>query len=491
MAQAIRSAILIGALAMMTACADDDPGAKTEQARPLQPLIYTEYPDLTPEGAAVRERRLSRQLLEGRARGDWGTLDDADPGDLPPLDSAQALGEALAKALLEQDESLWEYAFVDARSYADLVNVGDDDAREFVDNQLGHSQPLWALFDRHRSSQVPEGGLGAQVQFAGLEMGRARDIDGNATDDPEKTVQFWNNRLVLEHRHRQLRFELPIERIFYLPTAPPAGQEQEDSNGDGSDGDRGDKSPPTSMAQYQVASPVAESSRLRTFLALGLHLKPQLLRPEEYPFPLGVGTFWRYRRFDASSGGEVEVDPLARRFDERPEGLQAEQVIVEVREVSNYGPLRLVELLRSYNDSEYTRLREWWVLTPRRIYLCTESCRDNIEDLNALLDYFSQHTALLQFPLGLGDSWGPAERSDFSVADQWHQVVTPAGSFAATFQIAGTGALGTVNPFFRNTQLLRDFAPGRGIVRRQIFAGSDSLESVDVVEELAEYRLMH
>src|SRR5690606_40048204 len=45
---------------------------------PLQPLIYTEFPNLTPEAAAVRERRLMRQLTEGAGGGgQWGDLEVA------------------------------------------------------------------------------------------------------------------------------------------------------------------------------------------------------------------------------------------------------------------------------------------------------------------------------------------------------------------------------------------------------------------------------
>jgi hypothetical protein len=176
--------------------------------------------------------------------------------------------------------------------------------------------------------------------------------------------------------------------------------------------------------------------------------------------------------------------------------LNAEEVIVEVREVSNYGPVRLVELLRTYDDRDRTRVREWWVLTPRRIYLCDRSCRDVISDLGALLEYFSRQTPLLRFPLRLGSQWGRSGGLDdqgdhFSVDNQWHQVSTPAGTFAATFRIAGTGPLSRSNRYFGNVQLIRDFAPGRGVVRRQIFAGEGAIEGVDVVEELVEYRIMH
>ena len=490
--------VLVANLLVLTifsgACSDSD--RPDVGHRPLQPLIYTEYPGLTPEGAAVRERRLTRQLLEGIADGDWGTLDDDHRRHVDPLLDPQQLGQAITEALLSQDERLWEYVFVSDDAYARLVNVSPAEAQEFVDNQIGGSLPTWELFGRTHSSELPEGGLREQLEFDSLELGRPRDIHGSLTENDEEIVQFWGNRLIIRHADADLSFELPISRIFRLHApSDPSPSDEEELPLDLQDGDeQGVEN--SSGHRYHLASEIELSSRLETFLDVGLHLKPQLLRAEEYPFPLGVGTFWRYSRYDAARGRADDDDPLARRFDERPDGLHAEQVIVEVREVSNYGPVRLVELLRSYDDRDHTRVREWWVLTPRRIYLCDAFCRDNITDLGALLGYFSGQTPLLRFPLRLGVGWGPSGELDddggtFSVDDQWHQVSTPAGTFAASFRIAGAGPLARPNPYFRNVQLLRDFAPRRGVVRRQIFAGEGALEGVDVVEELVEYRIMH
>lgn len=467
----------------MMGCAPDAP----EEPPPLQPLIYTEYPDLTPQGAAVRERRLKRQLVEGISEGDWGRLEQDDEATLPRFDEPQALGEAIVEALLERRESLWEHTFISSDDYADLVGVGDASAREFVDNQIGKSLPLWKLFSQRRSSEMPEGGLSERFEFVELKLGSSRTREGAGSDEDSEIVQYWNNQIVLRNLDAHVEFELSIPRIFRIHGTAEAEREpppQEDAD-----------EPHGGDSIFRVGSEIEVDPTLRTFLDVGLHLKPQLLRPQEYPFPMGVGSFWRYRRYDADEGIVDDGDPLDRRLDEGPQGLAAEEVIVEVREVSRYGPIRLVELLRAYDDRTYTRVRQWWVLTPRRIYDCDSSCREQIDDIGWMLGYFERQVPLMTFPLRRDLSWAEGGRTvdgeaDFSVHHQWHEVQTPAGTFARAYRIEGRAALGSTDPYVTGAGLVRYFAPDRGVISRHLTASEQSKEDVDVIEELVEYRLM-
>lgn len=452
----------------LTGCSVGGEDGEDSLARaPLRPLIYTEFPGLTPEGAAVREERLARQLIEGDLDGNWGDLEPSAAADLPELVEIEDFGAAFAQSLLQRRRDLWEHLFVSPAAYADLVHIRMENAAEFVDNQIGASQPLWELFATDSASEMPEGGFEAIFELEGVELGRGRRVDGGAARDDEEAVQFWGNRVLLRHREEGVVFELRIPRLFYISEPDPGAPRQ-----------------------WQIASPVELDGKLRTFLDSGLHLKAQLLRPSEYPFPLNTGNFWRYRRRDGSVAFE-EVDPLERGLGEGGTGPVATEVVVEIVQVSQYGALRLVELLRAYDDPEHTRAREWWVATPRRIYLCDRRCRDRIDDLGWLLDYFANQSPILQFPLQLGESWGPGGREGkiYQVDATWHQIDVPAGSFPASYAIGGTGPLSSTDRYLRRGELQRYFAPGRGIVSRKLLSHENPAGPVQVVEELVEYRL--
>lgn len=454
-------------MALLAGCSEDK---NSDEPPPLQPLIYTEDPDLTPEGAAVREQRLQRQLVEGVTEGPWGRLQPRDVEDLPTLDDPQVLGESIVEALTTRNEVLWEHVFVDADEYVDLVHVDRDSAREFVDNQMGKSLKLWELFAAVDSSEMPEGGLNQRIRFRDVTLGDKHTIDGAATSTPDDTAQYWNNHLVVEDVDTEVEFQIEIPRILVVE-----------------DGER---------RRLKVGSAVDTDPRFEVFLDAGLHLKPELLRAREYPFPLGVGTFWRYRRHDADDEVDDARDPLEQQLDERPEGVAAEEVIVEIRDVARYEPVRLVELLRSYDDRRRTRSREFWVLTPNRIYACDQACRDHIEDVEWLLAYFQRRVPLMVFPVHAGSGWkeGGVETSSqavFSVDDQWHDHETPAGTFTGTYRIEGTADVGRWDRYLRRADVVRYFAPERGVVRRVLRNSGEEDEGVDVVEELVEYRIMH
>lgn len=481
------------ALLVMTwgvGCSGDDQGENASPP-PLQPLTYTEDPELTPGGAAVREQRLRRQLLEGAASGHWGTLEDDDGVDLPALNDPDALGEAITEALICRDEQRWEQVFVSDEAYRQLVNVSPARAAEFVDNQIGASLALWELFAPTRSSEVPEGGLQQQLEFQGLELGSARDIDGSRTSDDADIAQYWNNAVHIYHGDADVTFELSIPRIFRIASTPDVDTDGEFAALDDTSG-ADDSSDDNDPMEFRVGSQIEADPRFETMLDVGLHLKPQLLRTEEYAFPLGIGSFWRYRRYHSEEDVNND-DILERRFDEQPRGVSATEVIVEVRDVSRYGSIRLIEMLHSYDDRRRTRHREWWVLTPRHIYRCSPACRRRIDDVNWLLGYFDRQTPIMTFPIQPAERWGMSEDGDaavFTVDDQWHEIETPAGTFGDSARIEGTGPLGTGHRYISNTELTQYFAPGRGIVRREMAPLEGAEESATVIEELVEYRIM-
>ena len=458
------AAVVATVLVCLGGCDGGEVDAGEESDRPLRPLIYTEDPELTPEGAEVRERRLRRQFMGGEVeavleRGGGG-IEDYD------LSDEEAFGQALVETLVGQDEAGWEELFVSADDYRGLVGVDQARAEEFVDNQLGGSLALWDLFGRFEASGEAEEGLAERFSLVEVRLGRGRDIHGGAVSEPEEVVQYWDSTVVLRYEELGLDVEVEIGRIFRI------GDVEE-------------------LGRLQVGSPMEVDGRFQTLFDVGFHLKTQLLRSEEYPFPLGVGTFWRYRRYDRDEGVDDQEDVLDRRLDETREGPDATEVVLEVRNVSRHGKVRLIELLRRYDDRHYTRTREWWVITPRQIYGCNEACRERVDDPRWLLGYFASQTPIMVFPVEAGARWGeaghPDEEGTFQVSESWQRVETPAGTFAGTYAIEGRGAVGWWDRYLSTAQVVRYFSPTRGIVKQEV---ADGPEGGVIVEELVEYRIM-
>lgn len=490
-----------GLVAGLAGCSPPERAEPASERMPLQPLIYTEFPNLTPEAAAVRERRLMRQLTEGAGGGgQWGDLEVASSGALAPLETREALGEAIFKALIEQNEALWEHVFVRPQAYSGLVHVDLEAAREFVDNLQGKSAETWAMFGVEESSEISQGGLGRLLTLEGMRLGEGRTIDGPLAKDEESVVQHWGNALLLRFKNSDVVFELLIPKVLRVADPGRPGAHV-----------------------LAVGSEIRSDHRLRVMLEMGLHLKPELMRSREYPYPLKVGNFWRYRRYNAALGAEIVHDPLgvppplvevagsgadpgeerdfgefgALEGEERVGGgaLDASEVLLEVLAVDRYETIRLVKLMRTYNDQRLSRFVEHWLLTPRHIYQCNRQCQNQIENVGWLLGYLEQQTPIFRFPLTPGTGWrrggtllSQEESGVFRVDDTWHSLETGAGTFTATVAIDGTGALGLNDPHLRSADQRRYFAVGKGVVQR-VLKGTGR-EGQEVIEELVEVRII-
>ncbi|QDG51805.1 hypothetical protein FIV42_13955 [Persicimonas caeni] len=500
-----RSTLLLILLLALPACSDaQDPSPSN--ASPLQPLIYTERPDLSPEAAAVRERRLMRHLLDGsNASGNWGSLEKRSQTRRQPMSTAEALGQAMFTALVERDEDLWDSVFVAPADYAGMVHLELDRSRKFVDDIQGKSGEVWRSFEVGRASEAPEGGFAGLLEFHSLELGEGRTLDGPIAEEGEPIAQHWGNVLRLRLKGSDVIFELRVPKILRI--AHPRHHPNQPGLG--------------------VASAVQMSSQLEVYLRAGLHLKPQLLETREYPYPLAVGNFWRYRRSlqDAAKAAEAgpdsikqaptQQDPTKQAPSEQapseqapseqasPEdanpalsasGLRATETLLEVTSVDRYGSWRLVTLRRSYNDEKLTTIDQHWLVLPRRIYRCSSVCRVHADDLGWLLSYLDRQTPLFRFPMRLDEGWGEGGQSGeddevFQVAGDWHDILVPAGSYANTVAIEGTGPLEAIDRYYRGRGQTRYFSHGRGVVQRVIHASTDG-DQPAVVEKLIESRIM-
>ncbi|MFP4599924.1 MAG: hypothetical protein ACOC9W_00060 [Persicimonas sp.] len=486
--------MLIGATALIGAglsgCGGEDtepdrPARSTE--RPLQPLIYTERPDLSSEAAAVRERRLMRQLLEGsNASGSWGSLEVDQSEEYAPVRSADELGQAMFEALVDRDEGQWDRLFVAPDAYAQMVRVEADEARKFVDGLQAKSRQTWQNFEPGRPSEAPEGGLESMLEFHALELGEGRTLGGGRADDDEPVAQYWGNELVLRLSGTDVFFGLRIPKILRVSHARRGPQ----------------------VAALGLAAAVQMSSKLEVYLSAGLHLKPQLLEAHEYAYPLAVGNFWRYSRRAADSGENPEDNDETDRSDEadpsdetdrsdeveKAPGIRATETLLEVTGVDDFGPLRMVTLRRSYNDEAMTTIEQHWLVMARRIYRCSRTCRDNIEDFGWLLGYLARQTPIYRFPMSLDEAWGvggepTGDSPVFQVDADWHDVQVRAGNFSNTVAVDGAAALEAMDPYHRARSQRRFFAHGRGLVRRELGARG-AREGAAVVEELVESRIM-
>jgi hypothetical protein len=428
--------------------------------------VYTEEPDHSPEAAAVRDRRLMRQLLDGSDKsGSWGHLGDNESRDenLPKLHSAENLGRVAYRAVVGQSDRHWDHLFVDPNHYASLVNVELEQARRYVDNKQARARETARQFQVDKPSEAPSDGLESLFEFKRLELGDGRTLQGDVVGENEEAAiaQHWNNRLVLGLADSDVEFHLAIRKILRTPV------------------------PGTDRRRIGVASDIDIGRRLRQFLEAGMHLKPAILDSYAYPFPLEVGNYWRYARKLADNEQTASEDSSdALQPGQLPDALHASRVTLRVESVDRYDTRRLVHLRFIYNDADLTRRNEFWLVTPRQIFFCPRPCRRNIDDLDWTLRYLQRQTPLLHFPLSRGDQWG----STFAIRDEWRNFELPGGSFFGTLAIDGVGPLDDRLPFHRLREATRYFAPSKGVVKRRYRVGTR--ETHTIVESLVDYRIM-
>ncbi len=415
---------------------------------PMRPLVYTENPDLTPESAAVNEGRLTRALLRGAKGAGWGAM-QAKPADLPELDSLNALGRATFDALVKHDETLWDHVFVPVEAYAALVHMDAGPAQVFVDGIQGRSRSLWDVFEPPSLSEARPDGWAGLFEFVEFVPGDGRKLDGKSANSDDEIAQYWNGRLTIRYLPGDTTFDLPVAKILRV------------------DGEKN---------YYYLGSPIQVDSRLKVLIASGMHLKPELMRSDEYPYPLQVGSFWRYSRYPQGHEDDV-VDPQ----------VMATAVVVEVVSVDRFDTLRLIRLRRSYNDTSLTKADEWWVATPRRIYVCDRGCRGHVQETSWMLAYFAAQAPIYAFPLQADQRWGAGGYTSASpvfTTRAGQAMDLPGGVFPSTIEVRGQGALGAWDGHLALPQS-RVFVWGKGLVQRRL----DSPNGV-IIESLNEFRLM-
>lgn len=415
----------IGRLLFFLGLVGCESGVKDRQEMPLRPLAYTETPDLTPEAVAIREARLLRSLAAGAAQGRWGDL-EVRLEERDPLNTPDAFGHAFLNALTSRSRGAWEHIFVHPDEYAQMVHVTPEHARVWVDELIAKSESIWRRFEPPSPSEARPNGWADVFAFEGIHLGEGRAVDGKITADPLLVAQHWNAILKLKFLPRQTSVDVRLPKILVI--------RQDD------------------RVTYRLAAAPEVDIMLSTLLEAGMHLRSELLRAEEYPYPLKVGAFWRYRREIA----------------EQPEST----VLQEVVSVDHLNGIHIVRLRETVQSAEILRNETYWALTPLRIYPCDAGCRRNAEDTHWMLRYFSFTPPEFVFPLVPG-VW--ASRSDKVTVSQGEEVNTPAGMFPSVLQINRPRACLTIE----------SFVVQKGVVRRERRCASHT-----ETDTLVDYRLL-
>lgn len=354
-----------------------------EAEPPLRPLLYTENPDVSPEVAAVRESRLLRELESGGASGRWGQM-QAAVEEPPDLATPEDLGRVLTNAVLARDRALWEELFIKPEEYNAMVHMPVERAKTYVDDLIAQSERFWQSFTPPSPTDARPNGWSEVFEFDSILVGDPRSVDGKVAKAPEDVAQYWNVLLKLKFKPRDALVDVRIPKLLVVQTE--GGQ------------------------IHRLASAPESDLLMRAIFETGLHLRPELLSSSEYPLPLKVGTFWRYRR--------------------TKEGLPDLNVIDEVVTVDHLSGVHLVHLRQTVETPEPTILERFWVLTPLRVFECDSICRRNIEDTTWLLRHFSSATPVFKFPFG-ADTWAQGAVK----VEAFGQIDVPAGVFPQSFAI--------------------------------------------------------
>lgn len=316
-------------------------------------------------------------------------------------------------------------------------------------------------------------------EFRSMNLGQGRTMRGKLAKKDDEIAQYWGNVLTIGLRDSPVSFELRVPKILRVV-------------------DR-DKSADAHV--LSIAAPVEASRSLEMFIAAGMHLKPELLRSQEYPFPLAVGNFWRYRRFrhDQEPRAEGTLDPMDAALimeEDQESDRGAGETLLEILSVERYGGVRLVEYRVSYDDQELSSHQAHWLVTPRAIYPCYRECVRHIEQIDRLLDYMHRVTPIYQFPLTRGNTWTKATLSrgelptHVSVAPRTEKLEVPAGKFARAYVIDIKGEKVLSDPFFDVSSVRRSFVEGQGVVRQELKGRTIAGEKRWIIEELVEARIM-
>jgi hypothetical protein len=411
---------------------------------PLRPLLYTEVASRG-EGTLEGMDEWTDPAVDPVA---WPTESATQSAtaysvaidELPETPEAAML--AFLDALLSQrSERLRELRF-DTEHYRVAAHASSSAAARDVEEMDQGIAELMAAFEPGPLSQARRGGLVELLEPGQLTVGRGRNINGSATRATEEPVMHWGNELSILLRNTNVEFVLRFPRLLV------------DADG-----------------IWRPAGVPTIDSRFHAWRGLGMDLKPEMLSDEHAAFPLSVGNYWHYRYQGAAEAAPGATD--GRRA-------AADGYRDEVTEIEDHNAYRVVRFRRLFDDPNRPSQTFSWLMTPKRLYLCSRECQRNASNTQWIITYAGSQIPMFVFPLNDASGWGvggfDSEDNVWRTGQERADVNVPAGNFATAFELMRSVAGGR--------QLLY-FVPGIGVVLRRNNVG---LRTED--EELIDYRIM-
>lgn len=418
-----------------------------ESEPPLRPLLYTEGSNST------------ANLLPGYE--EW-TDPAHDPVAWPTRFPTAALSRApdratvasaltpaaamlgVLDALLHGDRDSLETYLFDAPSLSAAARLGEDAARRDAAEIRDATLALYEVFAPGPASRARPGGLAELFAPGSVIVGRGRNLDGSASAEGESPPMHWGSEVTVELTGSDATFVLRFPRLLQGP-----------------DG------------LWRLAAAPAVDARFRTFRALGLDLKPELLAFDQHPWPLTVGSYWHFR-----TRRPLDGDPTAEGTGRgliTPDGFRD-----EVSRLDEYPSYRVAHLRRLFDNPSRDSEHLAYLVTPLRVYSCDRECQRRAGDIDWMLSWTQSRTPLLAFPLVPGTGWGAGgldgRTNVFRVQPEPIDVEVPAGTFGGASEIVRATARGRES---------FAFVPSVGIVMRRASTGSST-----EIEELIEYRIL-
>jgi hypothetical protein len=388
------------------------------------------------------------------------------PAQALPLDNLRTphdLGLALYRALITHDRALFISTFASPEQWAKAVGSSDaNKVADTVQKAIQGSEPVWAAFTPADPSEAPVGGLSTRLQLVSFDLGKGYDLRGKVAPSGQEQ-QFYTNKLKLQLRGTDKVFTVTVPKLIL-----------------------------TEQGWRIAKEPLLIDPMLRTYLDAGMHLKPELLQTDHYPYPLAVGNFWKYRVTEVGSLPNMRPPSPASSAPQQAASatpsptpttdLTLRLAVTSIEAFSAYG-YWVVTLEQLYNAPDRPADTFRYLITPKRVFPCNSECRKKANNVSFILAYIAKQTPHFLFPLPAEGGWGEAgqrvsaRQGALAVEPGEQRVQVPAGDFERARVIVRTTPQGRES---------RAFVPGIGIVSRKVRAGSAELS-----EELIQYRLMH
>lgn len=391
--------------ALLTSCGRDE----TPSEPPLRPLLYTEAPAGAETVIPGYEEWMDPEIdpVAWPTRFATRSAPESSATPAPALTPDALVLEAFA-AMTSGDEARLGPLLFDPPALAVASRMGaeaaDAAAAEIRAETLRTMELLAPRSGARRTTLRPR-----QVT-----VGRGRSVDGALVESEEEAVMRWGSELAFHVSGVPVEFTLRFPNVL----VDEAGR-------------------------WKLRAAPVPDERYERFRIMGLDLSAEMMGAQHAPLPLSVGNYWHYRVRDPES--------------DMPEGAPRNGFRDTVVEVDDHNWYRVARIRRVYDDPAKASERYALLVSPLRVHECGGECVRRARDLDWVLSWARQQTAVLEAPLGFGTSWGSGSRA-VRVGEEPAVVDVPAGIYDRAIVLT-QGSGGAEEQAW--------FVPGIGFVARQ------------------------